>query len=156
MARAIGETERRRHKQIEHNLAHGIMPRAIVKQVRDLMHIDDACDLMLEQLAQWPMVVGRTMNAGGGLANSLSLRETTSLCAEITGVQLPTTSDLATHESDVRVYITDQRALSTALHWTPRRAPRHCPCGVRVLHLPANQCPARRTGRKLWLRLLKL
>ncbi|MDH5206416.1 MAG: UvrB/UvrC motif-containing protein, partial [Hylemonella sp.] len=37
MAKAIGETERRRHKQIEHNLAHGITPRAIVKQVRDLI-----------------------------------------------------------------------------------------------------------------------
>ena len=37
MARAIGETERRRHKQIDHNEAHGITPRAIVKQVRDLI-----------------------------------------------------------------------------------------------------------------------
>ena len=37
MARAIGETERRRAKQIEHNEAHGITPRAIVKQVRDLI-----------------------------------------------------------------------------------------------------------------------
>ena len=37
MARAIGETERRRHKQIAHNEAHGITPRAIVKQVRDLI-----------------------------------------------------------------------------------------------------------------------
>ena len=37
MAKAIGETERRRHKQVEHNAAHGITPRAIVKQVRDLI-----------------------------------------------------------------------------------------------------------------------
>lgn len=37
MARAIGETERRRGKQQEHNQAHGITPRAIVKQVRDLI-----------------------------------------------------------------------------------------------------------------------
>ncbi len=37
MARAIGETERRRGKQQEHNVAHGITPRAIVKQVRDLI-----------------------------------------------------------------------------------------------------------------------
>ncbi len=37
MARAIGETERRRHKQIAHNEAHGITPKAIVKQVRDLI-----------------------------------------------------------------------------------------------------------------------
>ena len=37
MSRAIGETERRRHKQVAHNLAHGITPRSIVKQVRDLI-----------------------------------------------------------------------------------------------------------------------
>ncbi|MFZ2309476.1 MAG: excinuclease ABC subunit UvrB [Rhodoferax sp.] len=37
MERAIGETERRRKKQIAHNLTHGITPRSIVKQVRDLI-----------------------------------------------------------------------------------------------------------------------
>ena len=37
MTRAIGETERRRNAQIEHNLVHGITPRSIVKQVKDLI-----------------------------------------------------------------------------------------------------------------------
>jgi excinuclease ABC subunit B len=37
MKKAIGETERRREKQIAHNLVHGITPRSIVKQVRDLI-----------------------------------------------------------------------------------------------------------------------
>ncbi|QDL56731.1 excinuclease ABC subunit UvrB [Rhodoferax aquaticus] len=37
MARAIGETERRRTKQLAHNVAHGITARSIVKQVRDLI-----------------------------------------------------------------------------------------------------------------------
>jgi len=37
MAKAISETERRRRKQTEHNLAQGITPRAIVKEVRDLI-----------------------------------------------------------------------------------------------------------------------
>jgi excinuclease ABC subunit B len=37
MKRAMGETKRRRTKQVAHNLAHGITPRSIVKQVRDLI-----------------------------------------------------------------------------------------------------------------------
>ncbi len=37
MERAIGETERRRKKQIAHNLERGITPKAIVKKVRDLI-----------------------------------------------------------------------------------------------------------------------
>ncbi|MBT2334799.1 excinuclease ABC subunit UvrB [Variovorax paradoxus] len=37
MKKAIGETERRRARQIAHNEANGITPRSIVKQVRDLI-----------------------------------------------------------------------------------------------------------------------
>lgn len=37
MKKAIGETERRRVKQISHNTLHGITPRSIVKQVKDLI-----------------------------------------------------------------------------------------------------------------------
>ena len=37
MRKAIGETERRRARQVAHNEAHGITPRSIVKQVRDLI-----------------------------------------------------------------------------------------------------------------------
>ena len=37
MAKAMGETQRRRAKQIENNIAKGITPRSIVKRVRDLI-----------------------------------------------------------------------------------------------------------------------
>ena len=37
MRKAIDETQRRRVKQVAHNLAHGITPRSIVKEVRDLI-----------------------------------------------------------------------------------------------------------------------
>jgi len=37
MARAIGETERRRNKQIAFNLENGITPRGVVKRIRDLI-----------------------------------------------------------------------------------------------------------------------
>ena len=94
------------------------------KQVRDVLHIDDACDLLLAQLNAWPIVSGRTWNAGGGLANSLSLAETTALCESISGTRVPLSSDAMTHPSDVRVYVTDQRALTGALGWSPKRPAR--------------------------------
>jgi excinuclease ABC subunit B len=37
MRRAIGETERRRARQLAHNAAHGIVPRSVTKQVRELI-----------------------------------------------------------------------------------------------------------------------
>jgi excinuclease ABC subunit B len=37
MRRAIGETERRRAKQIAHNEAHGITPKGVVKKIKDII-----------------------------------------------------------------------------------------------------------------------
>jgi excinuclease ABC subunit B len=37
MRRAIDETDRRRQRQVAHNLAHGITPRSVVKQVREMI-----------------------------------------------------------------------------------------------------------------------
>jgi len=37
MKRAIGETERRRNKQIAHNTAHGITPTGVTKRIKDII-----------------------------------------------------------------------------------------------------------------------
>jgi excinuclease ABC subunit B len=39
MARAIGETKRRRERQIAHNLANGIEPKTVRKEVRDILDL---------------------------------------------------------------------------------------------------------------------
>src|SRR6202012_3812354 len=58
------------------------------KQVRDLLHVAHLIELIDEQLIDPDRWDGITVNVGGGRDGSLSLRETTALCAEITGSEV--------------------------------------------------------------------
>lgn len=91
------------------------------KQVRDLMHIDDLCDLVEIQLPRLQEFRGQVFNAGGGRASHLSLQETTALCEEITGNSIPMGSETATRPADLIWYITDNTVASTTFGWTPKR-----------------------------------
>ena len=91
------------------------------KQVRDFLHIDDFCDLVLDQIANMDAYAGRHWNVGGGVSNSLSLCEATALCRAVTG---RTVDVLATDENrpaDLRLYISDHRAVSAVRGWHPQR-----------------------------------
>ena len=90
------------------------------KQVRDFLHVADFCDLVVEQLRNFDKYAGARYNAGGGLANSLSLLETTALCREVTGKQIEMGSSPETRPADVRVYITDHSRVSAVNGWKPR------------------------------------
>ncbi len=94
------------------------------KQVRDLLHVDDLLDLLEEQFTAPGSWDGRTVNVGGGTACSLSLLETTALCAEITGHRLEVGSVPATRPGDVPVYVSDCAALSALTRWRPQRSAR--------------------------------
>jgi CDP-paratose 2-epimerase len=93
------------------------------KQVRDLLHIDDLIELLDEQLLDPRHWDGATLNVGGGRAFSLSLLETTALCAEITGNRLEVEASGETRAGDVPLYISDCHALSNLSNWRPRRDP---------------------------------
>jgi CDP-paratose 2-epimerase len=90
------------------------------KQVRDVLHIDDFCDLLVDQIRHFPLYSGRRYNVGGGRVNSLSLRETTQLCEEITGNRIVISSSAETRPADVRIYISDHRLISGVNGWWPR------------------------------------
>jgi CDP-paratose 2-epimerase len=64
---------------------------------------------------------GRIWNVGGGNANSVSLREATELCREITGKRVEVTPTDENRPSDLKLYITDHRAVSAVRGWQPTR-----------------------------------
>jgi len=94
------------------------------RQVRDMLHIDDLCDLVTLEAGSMERFAGRVLNAGGGMAGSLSLREMTALCEEITGNRLEIGSCPRERPADIRIYVTDHRRLTEFCGWTPRRGPR--------------------------------
>ena len=94
------------------------------KQVRDLLHVDDLLALLERQLLHRATWDGVTVNVGGGLASSLSLRETTELCEQITGNRIEIGVVAATRAGDVPVYLSDCRRLHELGDWRPRRGPR--------------------------------
>jgi CDP-paratose 2-epimerase len=94
------------------------------KQVRDLLHVEDLLELLDEQLSDPVRWDGQTVNVGGGGRCSLSLRETTELCAEITGRRIDVGSVAETRPGDVPSYISDCRKVFGLSDWRPRREPR--------------------------------
>jgi CDP-paratose 2-epimerase len=96
------------------------------KQVRDVLHVDDFCDLVLDQILHFDRYQGRRWNVGGGVANSLSLFETTRLCQEVTGRKIPISSMAENRPADLRIYITDHSRVSAVHGWSPKRDVRQC------------------------------
>ncbi len=90
------------------------------KQVRDMLHINDLLKLIDLQIHDFDRYNGKTLNVGGGKERSISLRELTTVCEEVTGHQIPIKSVAETRAADIRLYITDQRQIEALSGWTPQ------------------------------------
>jgi CDP-paratose 2-epimerase len=90
-------------------------------QVRDVLHVDDLYDLIAHEVRSLDDLSGATLQVGGGLVNSVSLRELTSLCERRSGRRLSMGSQPETHPSDVPWYVSDPTEVSVKTGWTPRR-----------------------------------
>jgi CDP-paratose 2-epimerase len=94
------------------------------KQVRDLLHVDDLVDLVTLQLADPDGWAGATVNVGGGRECSLSLREATAICRDLSGREVPVLDSGGARPGDVRIYISDCGRLFRQTDWRPRRTAR--------------------------------
>ena len=77
------------------------------KQVRDFIHIEDLYQSIKHQLQNFDKYTDQVYNIGGGLKNSVSLKELTALCEEITGNKIGIASVQEDRPADLRFFITD-------------------------------------------------
>lgn len=89
-------------------------------QTRDLLDIDDLNNLLEEQISDPEKWNQWLSNVGGGLENSLSLQETTTLAREITGNAPEIKKDPETRPMDIPWYITDNSRLTSKTNWEPK------------------------------------
>jgi CDP-paratose 2-epimerase len=92
------------------------------KQVRDLLHVEDLVDLVERQLLDKEAWDGRTVNVGGGRECSLSLLETTAICRELTGNEVPIEPVEQTRAGDVPIYLSDCTKIFGLDEWRPQRS----------------------------------
>ncbi|WP_343725255.1 NAD-dependent epimerase/dehydratase family protein [Herbaspirillum huttiense] len=92
------------------------------KQVRDVLHVDDLCELVQVLIAQAQWGQKRlTYCVGGGRTSNVSLLELTALCEEITGKRIAMGTDPETRAADIPFFVTDHQCVSVDTGWRPQR-----------------------------------
>lgn len=91
-------------------------------QVRDVLHVDDLCDLVDRQLQHLDTWSGALLNVGGGAGCSVSLRELTSLCEQRAGRTLAMAEVAETAPADIPYYVSDNTSVQALCGWSPRRS----------------------------------
>jgi CDP-paratose 2-epimerase len=89
-------------------------------QVRDVLHVQDLCTLLALQMANASLHTDHIYNVGGGINNSISLRELTNLVQQITGKQCPIEADPITKDHDIPFYISDNSKIFNKTQWQPQ------------------------------------
>lgn len=90
-------------------------------QVRDVLHIDDVCEIILKQIINFRKIKNITFNIGGGKKNSVSLKELTDLCQRISNNKVRLKKIKKTSNYDIPYFITDNSKIYNYYKWKPTR-----------------------------------
>ena len=90
-------------------------------QVRDVIHIKDVCEITLIQIRKINKIYNNTFNIGGGLTNSISLKDLTIKCQEITKNKIKIKKIIKTSIFDIPYFVTDNNKIKKFYRWKPSR-----------------------------------
>jgi len=90
-------------------------------QIRDVIHIEDVCEIILKQIKQIRNKNNNILNIGGGIKNRISLRELTSQCIKLTGNKILVGKIIGTSKFDIPYYVTDNSKVNKIYKWKPAK-----------------------------------
>ncbi len=90
-------------------------------QVRDIIHVDDLCEVIIKQIKNLNKIKNITFNIGGGKKNSISLKDLTLKCRKISGNKIKISRVSKTSEYDIPYYVTDNKKIKKYYDWQPKK-----------------------------------
>jgi len=90
-------------------------------QIRDVIHIDDVCNIIFRQIIKFSKINNHIFNIGGGIKNKISLKELTMLCEKITRNKINITKKIKTSQFDIPYYVTNNKKISKYYNWSPKK-----------------------------------
>ena len=90
-------------------------------QVRDVLHIDDLCELIHKQIKIINKNYNKLYTVGGSKISYTSLKNLTKICQNITGNKISIDKKKSTSIYDIPYFITDNRKVSKAYKWRPKK-----------------------------------
>ena len=91
-------------------------------QVRDLLHIDDVCEIIYLQIRKFNKVNNETFNIGGGPRNSITLKNLTKRCEVLTNNKIKIKKTSRTSIFDIPYYVTDNKKIHKFYNWSPSKS----------------------------------
>ena len=88
-------------------------------QIRDVIHVDDACEIIYLQIINFNNKFNNTFNIGGGLKNTVSLKQLTSKCEKLIGHKLKIKKLKKTSIFDIPYFVTDNKKITKFYNWKP-------------------------------------
>ena len=90
-------------------------------QVRDVIHINDVCEIILMQIKKIKNINNKIFNIGGGTKSYTSLNNLTNLCQKIIGKKIRIGRKSKTSIFDIPIYISDNSKVLKTYKWRPTR-----------------------------------
>jgi len=90
-------------------------------QVRDVIHIDDVCNIIFLQIKKLKSINNNIFNIGGGAKNSISLLGLTNKCKKLTKNNINIKKVLRTSIFDIPYFVTDNSKILKTYKWRPTK-----------------------------------
>jgi CDP-paratose 2-epimerase len=90
-------------------------------QIRDVLHIDDACEIIMLQIKKLKKINNQIFNIGGGKINAISLVDLTTKCEMLTKNKIKINKKIKTSKFDIPYFVSDNRKIIRFYKWKPSK-----------------------------------